>query len=76
MIMFVSDFFLPSVSAPGLPLSSSAEMIGNRVDKHQLQTKAQNQIQQQRSKDSETNVNIGQNSIVAVKTEHLSTSES
>ena len=76
MIMFVSDFFLRAVSAPGLPLSSSAEMIGNRVEKHQLQTRAQNQIQQQRTKDSETNVNIGQNSIIAVKTQHLCTSES
>ena len=76
MIMFVSDFFLPSVSAPGLPLSSSAEMIGNRVDKHKLQTKAQNQIQQQRTKDSEKNVNIVQNNIISVKTEHLCISES
>ena len=29
MIMCVSDIFLPSVSAPGLPPYSSAEMIGN-----------------------------------------------
>ena len=76
MIMCVSDIFLPSVSAPGLPPSSSAEMIGIRVEKHQLQTRAQNQIQQQRTKDSETNVNSVQNSIIAVKTERLCTSES